>query len=333
MPLPRRVLNLSLSDNSDGEVCLHESLRDESGSYICLSHCWGGVTALQTTRSNLQARKLGISRDDVPQTFRDAIFVTQGWAYNISGSTVFASYKMTSRTGRSKPLSCAQSNRNASLTVAATRCQDSTGALFPPFQRTVNSFDGAGVPITVALHVRSPHLDMQVTGSRYPLLERGWFFQERLLSRGVVHFGYDETFWECMTCSDCECQCLDMRGGSILDPPLKSILHWNSTKAPPISQQEVWHRLVGEHTDLSLTYPTDREIAIMGLVGEMRPYSKGLYLRGLWQDSIISDLAWMDSVPAPARSKRGPTWSWCNVDTCCHYLLNSVCAGDVKFLG
>ncbi|KAH7132718.1 heterokaryon incompatibility protein-domain-containing protein [Dactylonectria macrodidyma] len=31
----------------------------------------------------------------------------------------------------------------------------------------------------------------------YPLLSRAWFFQERLLSSRVVHFGYTELSWEC----------------------------------------------------------------------------------------------------------------------------------------
>jgi hypothetical protein len=39
----------------------------------------------------------------------------------------------------------------------------------------------------------------------YPVLKRGWCFQERLLSRRVLHFAQDELVWECKTGYGCEC--------------------------------------------------------------------------------------------------------------------------------
>jgi hypothetical protein len=38
----------------------------------------------------------------------------------------------------------------------------------------------------------------------YPLLERGWVFQERLLSARAIHFTTNELMWECREVITCE---------------------------------------------------------------------------------------------------------------------------------
>ncbi|KAH7336621.1 hypothetical protein BKA65DRAFT_37377 [Rhexocercosporidium sp. MPI-PUGE-AT-0058] len=47
---------------------------------------------------------------------------------------------------------------------------------------------------------------------RYPVLTRGWIFQERLLSRRTVHCSRGDLFWECLVAQKCECT------GDFFDP-------------------------------------------------------------------------------------------------------------------
>jgi hypothetical protein len=48
----------------------------------------------------------------------------------------------------------------------------------------------------------------------YPLLSRGWAYQERLLAPRVLHFCQKELVWECMQKSLCECTSYEPAGQS-----------------------------------------------------------------------------------------------------------------------
>lgn len=88
---------------------------------------------------------------------------------------------------------------NATLTLAATRCVDCRDTLLPQLQRTVHGRSATGQPIALAARVQSSfQRPSHIGNGSYPLLSRAWVFQERLISRRVVHFGYDELYWECM---------------------------------------------------------------------------------------------------------------------------------------
>jgi hypothetical protein len=45
--------------------------------------------------------------------------------------------------------------------------------------------------------------------SAFPLLARGWVYQERLLCPRVVHFIQTEIRWECRALKRCECRASD----------------------------------------------------------------------------------------------------------------------------
>jgi hypothetical protein len=46
---------------------------DEQAEYACLSHCWGGKSVLQTTKSTIKQYSVGFSWGELPRTFQDAI--------------------------------------------------------------------------------------------------------------------------------------------------------------------------------------------------------------------------------------------------------------------
>ena len=63
VPLPKRVVDVSLLNDADGILRLHEPSKGESGDYVCLSHCWGGFQPLQTTQETLEEFK---GKDGIP---------------------------------------------------------------------------------------------------------------------------------------------------------------------------------------------------------------------------------------------------------------------------
>jgi hypothetical protein len=75
---PTRLLDLGILGNSHHSVRLiHSAEEAMSGSYVTLSHCWGRSQFIQLNRNVSSALRSGISVDDLPKTFRDAIFITR----------------------------------------------------------------------------------------------------------------------------------------------------------------------------------------------------------------------------------------------------------------
>jgi hypothetical protein len=221
--------------------------------------------------------------------------------------------------------------KNTFLTLAATRCESCTEPLLPSFCHAVNGIDEMGSPFKIGVRIECLHLDDE--HSRNPLLTRGWVFQERLLSRRILHFGFDELFWGCMESTSCECAEKIDRGGL----RIKSIRNRIPPGATDKDLQNTWHGLIYCYTALVLTKSSDRLVAILGLAKEMQPHRKGRYVAGLWQDSMIADLAWTVCGWGAAKSRPSqeetlaPTWSWASVNCACEYPSNWI-DGDTVVL-
>ncbi|KAF2025486.1 HET-domain-containing protein [Setomelanomma holmii] len=101
--------------------------------------------------------------------------------------------------------------QNAVLTLSATSAAGDDQGCFsndihrPTLEITLPQDIGA-----CRIAVRKPlnHMDAQ-SGTHlqdhFPLLTRGWAFQERLLSPRVLHICESELVWECREASNCEC--------------------------------------------------------------------------------------------------------------------------------
>jgi hypothetical protein len=85
MSVPPRLLDLQ--SDTIGIIRIVELRKDPSGEhhippanlrYACLSHCWGNSRSKHLTRSsNLDKNMKGIPITELPQTFRDAVEVSQ----------------------------------------------------------------------------------------------------------------------------------------------------------------------------------------------------------------------------------------------------------------
>jgi Heterokaryon incompatibility protein (HET) len=72
--LPTRVLDVSTGGTN--HVRLVEA--QGTGFYTALSHCWGKPDDLfTTTKVTLKQRLTGISLEELPRTFLDAVLITQ----------------------------------------------------------------------------------------------------------------------------------------------------------------------------------------------------------------------------------------------------------------
>ena len=140
-----------------------------------------------------------------------------------------------------------------------------------------------------------------------PLQRRGWVFQERMLSRRVVHFMEQELWWECRESFLCEC-------GDHSNKNLGIGMDWESKMNSISSPGDIelyWEYIVQIYTMKSLTYSSDIFPALQGLA-KLFPSSMGQYLAGHWESTLVKSLCWYPQQPATFTPNqwRAPSWSW-----------------------
>jgi len=212
--------------------------------------------------------------------------------------------------------------QNAYLTVAATKSPNGEGGCFTrDLEVGITGMHTDGRPYRARCTRPVFHWYSYLGGvdsSHFPLLNRGWVYQERLLSPRMLHFGPQELLWECMEENSCEC------GRFAMTERLHSKLNYSRTQhTDPHTRPDrgtfdvgnIWRRKVHEYSHLSLTFPSDKLPAISGLAQQeqlRRPQVS--YLAGLWQDTLICDLIWFSTFTSKPAKKRAPSWSWAALD-------------------
>jgi hypothetical protein len=155
----------------------------------------------------------------------------------------------------------------------------------------------------------------------FPLLQRAWVLQERLLSPRVLHFGRHELMWECTETTACECSFLDH-----VEPENIKIIHHRSLVPGNQSRPalgEKWRALVSSYSRLAMTHGKDKLQALSGMARQMKRSLNDTYIVGLWEGSLMADMLWETYDPQARPSPwRSPTWSWASVTTLVNYALD-----------
>lgn len=229
---------------------------------------------------------------------------------------------------------------DAYLAIAASKSENSNGGCYatphPRFGQTFRFPRTNTGSDEYAVHTRQslPHInDSEPTDeekSLFPLLDRAWVFQERILSPRVVHFGQHELLWECMEQRTCQCsRWPEFKSGEYRFYFRKSDM---STTNGIISAEWRWRRIVEQYTTKTLRYDADIFPALQGVAKSLQGHR--LYYAGLWKgESLIQDLLWHVAQRNPDRKIggdmyvspqkmtlrarpakwRAPTWSWASV--------------------
>jgi hypothetical protein len=347
--LPTRVLDIGTVTSPKIVLIVPANVRAD---YVCLSYCWGGARFYKTTTDNIQKNQGGISPSDLPPAFNQAIQLvrTLGMRYlwidalcivqNDAGDWKFEASRM------------ADVYANCTLTVSLT-------TLRSPLEiyglKTSRKQILDMVEINTQQHF--PLISGKYSGS-FPLLERAWAFQERLLSPKIVHLGWHELHWECQKETICECgydsnehfqriefhQLISkkkkeqgsMQGSRMLDRiPALQIL-----KGPSLDQTivQMWRKLLEAYCSRKLTFQADKLLALSGIAEVVRRARKDDYLAGLWGRTLVVDLCWAAGITHISSSDRGsiytaPSWSWASTNKPLLYLVEEVSQDMCTVLG
>ncbi|KAF2683898.1 HET-domain-containing protein [Lentithecium fluviatile CBS 122367] len=278
---------------------------------------------------------------DLSKTFKDAVVATRRLGLQYLWIDSLCIIQDSEDDWRREAASMASVYNNAVVTIAATAAKESSQGLFMPHQKVsgervevpynCKERRGKGKDLGAAKMILC-HRSTAYDGpdkyiERSPLNQRGWVFQERLLSKRTLHFAENQIFWECNSLFASE-------DGTIRDehPELrlkqefqtKKIRPWSSAaeEGDRSSEIELWCRIVEEYTQRSLTVDSDRLPALAGITMAMleklgfEPSNDDVirenFAAGLWKSALHVGILWQacDGQLRRPSEYRAPSWSW-----------------------
>lgn len=157
--------------------------------------------------------------------------------------------------------------------------------------------------------------------SKVPLGRRAWVFQERQLSRRILHFTSRELIWEC--CAEgSQFACETFPDGAPLKTVFSNRQKFQSqsdlTKSSPAELYKTWDTLCKAYSEKKLSHISDKAVALSGLAQEFQAaLPADTYVAGLWRSTLPQSLLWRssdDCGPIEADGYIAPSWSWLSID-------------------
>ncbi|KAK1599288.1 heterokaryon incompatibility protein-domain-containing protein [Colletotrichum navitas] len=294
------------------------------GPYISLSHCWGGADIIKCTEKTLPELRKGVRASDLPATFRDALSATRslGLAYIWIDSLCIVQDSPSDWAAESKTM--LNVYQHSILNLAATQSRNSHTGLFVhrtpgsllsgPFPISNGALSGSFIAVEAALD--EPYWTAAVDNA--PLNTRGWVLQERVISPRVAHFTSDQVIWDCAELTAAEtvpsgAQAMPRMVPLGIGPKRGSSL----LKVPPEQDRALgqWGTIVKAYSQCHLTVPSDKVVALSGVVDYLRLKLRDKFYAGLWRAQMEMQLCWIVvGSSAAKRNASAPSWSWMSVD-------------------
>ncbi|KAI1350324.1 heterokaryon incompatibility protein-domain-containing protein [Xylaria sp. FL0043] len=317
-PMPHRILEIQ--DYREPRVRLVEG-KDMVGEYACLSHRW----YQSTSEASLVKKNLDLYKSMVPihalyPLLKDAILVAGLVGLRFLWIDCLCIIQDDEEDWNIEAATMASVYENARLTIAATGCEGGHGLFYKSSQVNVTEVTVAGnKPVYIRPLMKHPVWKQGTTKSvefssdpDYPLMNRGWVYQERALSKRMIHFTRQEIVWECVEDVWCECKS---------NYPFSPSNYWVKNDGQDLHRRRSivdsqWDSIVPTFALMSLTFPSDRLPALSGVARRYGEYHGYEYLAGFWKQTIQYDFFWgrgnSDVEPRP-RPKVAPTWSWASI--------------------
>ncbi|KAJ4315884.1 hypothetical protein N0V84_008153 [Fusarium piperis] len=334
---PTRLL--FLGDENMEMIRLIENPPKET-PYAALSHRWTeGTLKVRLLHDNHSERiSSGFPLNKFPPMMRDVIYLLRKLGIMHVWIDCMCIIQDDREDWRREAATMASVYSNAELTVAATMAGQH---LFT--RRDGKEYVQAGIDDTdeasILLRRSLPHFTWQdmeynwfegdefVDAEReWPLLSRGWTYQEQLLSKRTLHFTRHEMIWECNSTMECECGWYIHSG----------ILEMSGTTQKKQSvESKSWNQIVKEYSKRELTFGTDKLPALAGIAKAFSEGNDGLgqYACGMWEHQLEECFFWSLAEDPRLKPSDGsmPSWSWASVSG--NVSCWEVSVENVEFLG
>ncbi|KAI0100194.1 HET-domain-containing protein [Nemania sp. FL0031] len=318
--MPKRILYLG-----NGEIVLTEDAKPQI--YACLSHCWGpSQSPIKTLSTTIDDFKKGIRWESLSKTFQDAIDICRRLDICYVWIDSLCIIQDSDDDWAEESAKMAEIYVNAFLTIAATKSRDGTGGCYserdPIYVAHGTVYEGS-----VYIRGQMPRFGGPAgskTAEGWPLLQRGWVYQEMSLSTRVLHFGSQEVIWQCRTHRRSESGSNDSDHAQITFsdghtvPGRKHNDSWDDGSP----NDHPWYDVVHDYSGLGLSFEKDKLPALAAISQESaKERAAGdKFLAGLWRNSLLLDMLWetypQNSANGPTQKpvvSNAPSWSWASV--------------------
>ena len=351
---PKRLLKVPTVSGASIQVIHTADMKGEV-EFTALSHCWG-VHPLPKLLKRHGDKNIVFQWTDLPRSFQDACTVTRNLFHQYIWIDSLCIIQDDPADWKAEAAKMGSIYERAYVTISATdACGSTEGFLHQRYTSHRLEFrDGnTSIDFTVRSYNdeffnskqfhfdrtnhewlnQPPDVDPQFQN---PLQLRGWCFQERLMSKRVLHFKRYEFFLECNSGYRCECSGMSvLRKGTIklymslmlrdenlsayelmeaarLQIDLYKPLTREKSAVPPAADPDVrfmqmWQTIVEIYSRTNFTYSEDVLPALGSLAmvfNAKRP--TWTYVAGLWKEDLLRSLLWQpdgDAVKVATRSK------------------------------
>ncbi|KAK2603120.1 hypothetical protein N8I77_009600 [Diaporthe amygdali] len=327
--LPTRLLDVAWAVET-GKLRLvlphdHPEEFVSSKQYMTLSHCWGawGAVSLPVlTVENLSERQtIGLDTSLLPKTFKEAVEVAQWYNCRWLWIDSLCIIQDSTEDWQREAVMMYNVYKSALLNISADDSNDARWGCF-------RNRDGLSVmPMRLGFPQHeewSSWLTPDSTGlfeaiTDAPLAKRAWVFQERQLSRRVLHFTSREVVWEC--CAEGSYfACETFPHGA----PYRTIFgerpkyQSQGQKGSVDEIYDTWDMLCQSYSEKKLSFVGDKVVALSGLAQEFQAMlPEDTYVAGMWRSLLPQSLLWR-SADASGRIDSdkyiAPSWSWLSID-------------------
>ena len=234
--MPTRVIDVGPADGSL-QPRLHPT-GAEVGQWTTLSHCWGKTVTIKLTSDTFEERLRGIPMAEMPRNFRDAIVVTRMLEIRYLWIDSLCIIQDSSEDWLQESAKMGEIYKNSLITIAATNAHESAAGFLSNRSAEVACHIRMDRDLMIPVYVR-PKIEWygsaEIVG---PLSRRGWVLQERLLPLRILHFGGQQTMWQCRTKSLAEGFCdtdhaLEEQIPGIIESSLRTTFHAKISSLAP----------------------------------------------------------------------------------------------------
>ncbi|KAI0441779.1 heterokaryon incompatibility protein-domain-containing protein [Xylaria telfairii] len=324
--------------------------------YVALSYCWGkSMQATTSLRpSNLQALHIQISEAELPKTHTDAFAFARVLGFRYVWIDALCIVQGDAQDWARESRRMALVYGNAGLTIIAGRAADSRDGFLAnrlrqatqpcaiPFydeEATRGFTGGKNGEAAGSIWVSLPRSSLEG-----PVAERGWCFQESMLSQRAVIFGEEQLHFQCRELRVREDggvkRALPYRIRNAADRKYSSLpVNAGFGGSSVDDEREVTRRwlifwydtMLRDYTKRSLTNASDIFAALSGMAQVAKTKIRSRYLAGLWECDMVRGLLWRPwharslvpwsqamcerRVPTPhtGQEEVPPSWSWAAV--------------------
>ncbi|KAK4461490.1 heterokaryon incompatibility protein-domain-containing protein [Cladorrhinum samala] len=324
---------LSLEQSPNVRIVSSQSLAPDT-PYLTLSHRWGDPPKLLLTKAtsfllqdNIASYLLAC---DEAAVFRHAIHVTRGLGFRFLWIDALCIMQDDEAEKTQDIMQMDAVYCNSSLNISAVEGRVREGLMFRR-----NLFKTNPCQVTVRIPKLGHHVNLVAFHGRDslgpnegPLNKRGWVFQERALSPRVAHFTEHQMYWECNTLQATETlpQGLQLEDSTPLSRSNMGTMIFSSTIE---KLKEQWCEVTGHYSGTTLTFPSDRLVALSALSKRFcmaMGREPSDYLAGIWKNDLPLSLLWFQEnggldasynqshgATATAITPQAPTWSWASL--------------------